>query len=378
MEVPFTRIGPGQLVRLVYQVLGDNGPIPNPCRIRYMAPGSAEAEALGPPSSTSSLPPLPADASAVMAAVQLANLGIAATNLAISSAILVEVKEQTRVLREIQVGLSEVRAGMSDLLERAARIDLAVAEVQLRETLKHALRSSAKNDEVDLVLLAQLVGKALDKFLQSIGGVIDPGTNRDLTLSSDVREMAEAALHLLWAARLTAIEAHNISCLGDPLRVVRDDGVQTSLQRLSETAALVASTRVITGMADKVVGKLSNNRLFFGSTDGLKRGMQKQLAGLDAALNRLPRVTQARTLLLELAGHDVSKSGKDGADETAGVLNDYLLAWTAHTDAGLLWRLRYELDLQGDAAYWQGLEGWMTELTPGAADSPLGITRGVR
>ncbi len=276
MEVPFTRIGPKQVVRLAYQVIGADGPIPNPRNIRFMAPGSEAAEALGLPSPTRSLPSLPADASAVMGAVQLANLGIAATNLAISSAILVEVKQQTRMLREIQVGISEVRAGVADLLERTERIDLNVAEVQLRETLRHALRSSAKNDEVDLVLLAQLVGKALDRFFQSIGGLIEPGTKRNLMLSADVREMAEAALHLLWAARLTAIEAHNFSCFGDPLRVVRDDGVQTGLQRLSETAALVAATGGITDMADKVVGKLSNNRLFFGSTDGLRRGMQKQ------------------------------------------------------------------------------------------------------
>jgi hypothetical protein len=372
VEVPFTRIGPKQVVRLAYQVIGNGGPIPNPSNIRYLAPGSDEASSLGlagPPS----LPPLPADASAVMGAVQLANLGIAATNLAISSAVLVEVKQQTRMLREIQVGLSEVRAGVSDLLERTERIDLNVAEVQLRETLKHALRSAAKNDEVDLLLLAELVGRALDRFFQSIGGVIDPGTKRDLTLSSDVREMAEAALHLLWAARLTAIEAHNFSCFGDPLKVVRDDGVQTGLRRLSETAALVAATGVITDIADTVEKKLSNNRLFFGSTDGLRRGMQKQLAGLDTALDRLPSVPHARSLLLELKDQDL-------LDQTAAlpaVLNDYLLAWTAHTDAGLLWRLRYELDLQSDETYWQGLEGWMTELTPGAAESPLGVTRGV-
>jgi hypothetical protein len=371
VEVPFTRVGPKQVVRLAYQVIGNGGPIPNPSNIRYLAPGSDEASSLGlvgPPS----LPPLPADASAVMGAVQLANLGIAATNLAISSAVLVEVKQQTRMLREIQVGLSEVRAGVSDLLERTERIDLNVAEVQLRETLKHALRSAAKNDEVDLLLLAELVGKALDRFFQSIGGVIDPGTKRDLTLSSDVREMAEAALHLLWAARLTAIEAHNFSCFGDPLKVVRDDGVQTGLRRLSETAALVAATGVITDIADTVEKKLSNNRLFFGSTDGLRRGMQKQLAGLDTALDRLPSVPHARSLLLELKDQDL-------LDQTAAlpaVLNDYLLAWTAHTDAGLLWRLRYELDLQSDETYWQGLEGWMTELTPGAAESPLGVTRG--
>ncbi len=374
MEVPFTRIGPGQLVRLVYQVIGADGPIPNPRKIRFMALGSDAAEGLDLPSPTGCLPPLPADASAAMGAVQLSNLGIGVVNLAISSAVLVEVKQQTRILRELQVGLSEVRAGVTDVLERAKRIDRNVAEVQLRETLRHALRSSARDNEVDLVLLAELVGKALDQYNESIGDSLRPGTKRDLSLSADVREMAEAALHLLWAARMSAIEAHNLACFGDPRKVVRDDGVQTSLHRLSETAALVAATGVVADMADKVSDKLSNNRLFFGNTDGLRSGMEKQLASLDTALDRLAGVPEARALLLEVADQDVIQVG---GDAMSGVLNDYLLAWTAHTDAGLLWRLRYELDLQGDETYWRGLENWMTALTSDTAESPRGITRGV-
>ncbi|SEP19132.1 hypothetical protein [Trujillonella endophytica] len=378
METQFTRSGPGQSWRLAYQILGSDGSIPNPRGIRYIAPGSAEAEGLGLPSPARPLPPLPADASAVMGAVQLANLGIGVVNLAISTAVLVEVKKQTRMLRELQVGLTEVRAGVSDILERTERIDLNVAEVQLRETLKHALRSAAKDHEVDLVLLTQLVRGALGRFFESIGGPLGPGTKRDLTLSSDVREMAEAALHLLWAARLTAIEAHNRSCGGDPLQVVRDDGVQNRLRTLADTAALVAATGVAKQMAKRVSKDLRSNRLFFGRADGVLRVMDEHVARLDTSLNSLGPVPQARSLLAELEDQEVLvEARKVGADAVSAVLGDYLLAWTAHTDAGLLWRLCYELDLQDDGTYWRGLEGWMTALMPGAADSPLGISRGV-
>ena len=54
---------------------------------------------------------------------------------------------------------------------------------------------------------------------------------------------------------------------------------------------------------------------------------------------------------------------------------NYLTAWVAHTDAGLLWRLRSELDLQQDATYWAGLEDWLSPLDVGDAHEALGAQR---
>ena len=48
----------------------------------------------------------------------------------------------------------------------------------------------------------------------------------------------------------------------------------------------------------------------------------------------------------------------------------------AHSDAGLLWRLRHEIDLQANSDYWTALEGWLTPLEPESGlESPLGVTR---
>lgn len=43
MDAEFTKVGPGQSIRLVYQGMGQNGPISNPTNIRYIPAGTADA-----------------------------------------------------------------------------------------------------------------------------------------------------------------------------------------------------------------------------------------------------------------------------------------------------------------------------------------------
>ena len=73
-EVPFAPIGPGQSARLVYQVMGGNGPIANPRGIRFMDPGSVDAGSL---SGGGGIPGL----FSAVGAVQMLDLGIGIANL---------------------------------------------------------------------------------------------------------------------------------------------------------------------------------------------------------------------------------------------------------------------------------------------------------
>lgn len=373
MEVPYTRIGPGQSARLVWQVMGQDGPVANPRNIRYVAAHAGEA---GLPSPVpAGVPALP-DASAVMGALQLANLGMAVVNLAVTTAVLVEVKKQTRMLRELQAGMSEVRAGVSELLIRAERIDVNVAEVHLRESLRHALKSAVKGSEVDLVVLSELAGEALARFCEPLEGV-SPGKHPELRLSEDVQEMAEATLHLLWAARLTAIEAHNLFCAGDPLRVVRDDGVQQFLQSLAVHGATEALLdRHATGLANGVADELRKNKLFIGSSGWVRALLQHRVNALAADLQLHPLASDARTLLNQVAGDKTfAEASARGAREVERVLHEYLTAWTAHTDAGLIWRLQHEVALQGDVQYWKLLEDWLQPLDDATGGMDKGVQR---
>lgn len=353
MEAPFDRVGPGQSARLVYQVMGRNGPIANPAGIRFIPAGTAEvARSIG-----AGLPPL----SALTAYAQLANVGLGLVNVGLSTAILVEARKQTRMLRELQADVKHIRADVDLLVEVAHRIDVNVAQVHLREGLEHAFRSANHEGEVDLVVLARLLGEALQLFHPSVAGPIGVGGSRGLVLAADVRELAESATHLLFAARRTALEAHNLGCGGDAGKVVRDDLIPQTFTRVAETVSLLATNkRRAVEMADEVRHHLHESWKFVGDTGWYRRLVKRELAGrLEEDLGLLREVPVAKALLEELAeGKLLGEAISQGPAAVAAAVAAYLDAWVAHSDAGLLWRLAQEVFLQQDEPYWTGLDPW--------------------
>lgn len=353
VDAAFTRVGPGQSIRLVYQVMGQNGPIPNPTNIRYIPAGTTDAaRAIG-----MDLPPL----SALTAYAQLANVGLGLVNVGLSTAILVEARKQTKMLRELQADVKHVRADLDALIATTQRIDVNVAQGHLREGLKHAVRSASQGGEVDLVVLARLVGEALQLFYPSVGGPIGVGGGRGLVLASDVRELAESAMHMLYAARATAIEAHNLGCGGDPARVVRDDHIPLLFSRVAEAVALSMSiTRRATETGDEVRKHLHQSWKFYGDTDRYARMVKDNLTkGLRKDLELLRDASDARALLEDL-GRDkmLQDAASEGPAAVVATVDAYCDAWVARSDAGLLWRLQQEVRLQRDEQYWAGLDPW--------------------
>src|SRR5690349_19804834 len=96
-EVPFTRIGAGQSARLVYQVMGSNGPVVNPEGIRFMDPGAAGSAVPGGA-------PVPGLFS-LSGAVGLADLGLGVANVALSAAVLQTVRRVERRLDDVWLGV---------------------------------------------------------------------------------------------------------------------------------------------------------------------------------------------------------------------------------------------------------------------------------
>jgi hypothetical protein len=361
VEAAFTRVGPGQSLRLVYQVMGQNGPIANPTNIRYIPADSAEvARFVG-----NGLPPL----SALTAYAQLANVGLGLANVGLSAAVLVEARKQTKMLRELQADVKQIRADLDVLVETTHRIDVNVAQGHLREGLKHAFRSASNGGEVDLVLLARLTDEALHLFYPSVGGPISIGSGRGLVLASDVRELAESAMHLLFAARRTALEAHNLGCGGDPASVVRDDLIPSTFTRVAETAALLVTNKHRAAeLADEVRHHLRESWKFYGDTGRYRRLVRRNLAGrLEKDLGLLREVPVAKAVLEELGKEKTFEDASStGPAAVAATVAAYCDAWVARSDAGLLWRLQQEVHLQQDEQYWSGLDPWSEGITEGA------------
>ena len=359
MTVPYERLAEGQSGRWVYQVMGKRGPILNPTGIRYLAeppPGISHAAVPG-----GGLP----SASALMGYAQIANLGVSVVNLGVSVATLAEVRKQTRLLRQMQSQIGVIRSDIASLLERTERIDVAVAEVHLRDGLRHAVNSATAEGEVDLVVLASYAGAAISKFQKSIGG-LQLGAAPGLVLASDVRELVQSCHNILWAARRTAVDAHNRAVAGDAARVAVDQGDRQELARsASIAAALFAVERRGAQGADELNGHLNATFRFFGRREHLLDVIRQHVpAWVEEDLLRLPGGAAGACL------RDLVKSSPDletivEGDNVFEQLLAYVSAWAVDRDAGLLWRLSNEVGMQEDAAYWVGLDSWLDELDGG-------------
>ena len=203
MEVPFDKVGPGQSGRLVYQVMGDSGPIANPNRIRYLAPDSSELP-------ESAMPPHPFG---LQAGLSGASLVASVMNLSLSSYIAVGVAE-------LRQKMNIIEGKIDHILGIVERIDTQVAENNLRHAMNHQLRRAVTADQIDLRGAAELSGD-LDRFAESVPGSLF--LNFSLAVSSDVRETVRQLCDLLSGIRAVVAQSYNIAIKGDPERVIGVD-----------------------------------------------------------------------------------------------------------------------------------------------------------
>jgi hypothetical protein len=126
----FESLGPGQVGRWVYQVIGKNGPVPNPQNIRYLQSDPTAEAATGVQATA-----LGSSGLTLMASV--GSLAVAATTL-----------HEVRKVREQLTGLIEwskqLDARIDAIHTRLKRVDLAVAENNLRHALRHAISRSIR------------------------------------------------------------------------------------------------------------------------------------------------------------------------------------------------------------------------------------------
>jgi hypothetical protein len=146
--VPFEQLGSGQSGRLVYQVLGENGPIFNPSGIRYL-----------PPDSTSSTPadvaPVTTDIAAGLAGI---NLAVSAGTLVMSAAVLASVQRLHKKFDTLNATVKQIDKKLDALSGKVKKIDIRVSETHLREAIRHCLKKACSQDEISFVDLRSLHG----------------------------------------------------------------------------------------------------------------------------------------------------------------------------------------------------------------------------
>lgn len=379
MSVPYERLGPGQSGRLVYQVMGLNGPISNPAGIRYLGPDQYQSVT----AASGGLPSL----DTALAAAQIATVGLGLANLGMSALILREVHRLSEKVDRLQAGLDRVEGKIDALLSKVQRIDVNVAENNLRSALRHVLGHAIQGDYVDLEQVCQIQGD-LEKFSESLDVPLLWGANPGLRLSSDVRDMASAMYRLLRGARLQVLRDYNNLVAGSPSLVWSEDLFQ---QLLRPRSGPVMVDLMLRGLLPEVAEFVKNDiaeRAFFGksSIDVIDEYFEQavpekvdqafaictQPENAMADLLARHRDTSPKRLgpaLLEIGqeDHDIAVEILTEADE---LVESYIASWSM-TDAALLLNFQRETALHTDpTTIWDEISRRVARLTSGRAAPP--------
>ncbi len=208
--VPFEKIGPGQSIRLAWQVMGKGGPIPNPAGIRYLEPG-----AWNPGSGATGL---------MYANTALAGLNLIASgaNLAISAQTLTELRRVSRRVEDLVAGQNRIESKVEQALASLERIELGVSESRLARVVANALKAAAREDGLEFEPFHQLA-EDLQSFLDDAG--IVRGLSTNLKLGSDLRADLMRIVAVLRGVRLR-LAGHWNRQQDDPARVWRCDALE--------------------------------------------------------------------------------------------------------------------------------------------------------
>jgi hypothetical protein len=326
--------------------MGSNGPVSNPAGIRYLPPegfpGLSQAAV-----SPAGLP----DLSVFMGAAQVANLGLAAVNVALSVEAIRRLGRIEEKLDRVSLGVMQANEKLDRLLVVVDRINLSVAEDRLRQELTYLLKDAWSDGHVNLERLEEL-GPAIERFEAAVeaGGY---GSLPKIELATDVRDMLFSALRVLRGARLIVWRECNAWMGSDPDWCLTEALVGHSHAELaSQVMAVRGVQKSILEASSKVADPAGD--VPFGGTKAFKSVKAKVEGHLYKQATRslaesMPVAVQVASVI---DAHPLMR--KDAA--TVETVTDYLDGWLARTDAGLIWRLKQELSLRGpDGDWWRAL-----------------------
>lgn len=341
MEAPFERTGPGQVARLAYQVIGQNGPIFNPNNIRYIPAGPEGAGALGIDPSTISGTGTESLAPALAGINLLASVGA----LAISTANYVQCRKILKAVNRIQIEVSETKALVEDIQKRVERIDMRVAENNLREAMKHAFKEALTEAEIHLDALHCLVGD-FENFADSLESPLI--FNFGIRLASDVRKDMMSLYLLLGNLRMLVANEHNLAWSGHPQHSITFDPynnyysiplVDTCYSAFYFGASDNRFFQFVDGLTDKIGAKF-----FFSSDDDKKEFLEFAKTDLIQPIweNRRtnPSLREAEILCDVVGSLGVDFTNRE---ESPAEIYELVKAWNDNSDAALVHKTSMEL-----------------------------------
>jgi hypothetical protein len=322
MSVAFEQLGAGQVGRLVYQVIGKDGPVFNPRNICYLPPRES---ALG---AGARLAPSGQVLSNIATGLAGINFMAAFAEMGFSAAILNEVRE---VSNKIDQAREQILCKLEDITGKLKAIDVKVSENNLREALKFLAKNCVSENSIDLQEIKK-IEEDVEAFCLAAGdfGYAQGETFR---LSYDVRARLAPLHSLLYGVRQTVSIQHNIKVEGNPFQVLVMHPIDDYRPSNMITGELPISGAEAEGICDNLrqgiafAWKSCPPALDGGGTS------EKRARLINASIGDAE--SSIRLMLSKMEANRLPASAEEAS-------------WLWNSDMGLLWRLRKELKALGD------------------------------
>lgn len=347
MTVPFDQIGAGQSGRLVYQVMGKDGPIFNPDNIRYLGPEEAQQAGL--------VASKGGDLVGLAAGLAGVNLMVSIGSLALSAAILKEVREISAKLDSLRALSIETARQLDSVSQRLNIIDIKVSENNLRHALNHVASTCIRDNTIDLVEIKKLEND-LEIFMNGVDDY-GYGSNGHFRLSSDVKDKLTGLHSFLFRVRETVAKRHNLKAGGDPFRMLTMNPIQDYMPTIQWGSGCLKSPVIMMALQDDLtehaneVSQAVHDRFTFSEETDKQAVFEHVMAFGDRIWTRYMEIDHHSGNMFNGLYELLQKS--DEALDNEGmltILNDWENFWLLKTDMGLVWRTYFELLAIGDYA----------------------------
>ncbi len=353
MSVDFDKIGLGQSGRLVYQVMGKDGPIFNPENIKYLSPGEAQTSGFIPTIGGGDLVGLAAGLAGI-------NLMVSFANLAVSAVIMKKVCEISEKLDAVHKISVDTLAQLKQMSHKLTTMDIKLSENNLRFALDHVGKRAVQGDSINLQEFKKL-SSDINDFINSVDGY-GYASHAQFRLSSDVSDKLKGLHGFLYGIRGTVARAHNLAAAGDPQKVLRmcpiDDyspNFRYSSGCLRTPAFLHLANKDLEKHASHVATFVKNEFLFSGSK--IYDDVYERVSSFSDTI--WTRFNETDPYSLHLSNGLSKVLNSDAALKAPKILkmaNDWENYWLVATDMGLIWRVRQELE--GLGQYEKTFYGW--------------------
>jgi hypothetical protein len=356
MSVPFEQLGDGQVGRLVYQVIGKDGPIPNPQNIVYLRPEDGPSRFLA--DSPLNLSGGLAGLNAGLAGI---NLLASVANLAVSAVILAEVWEISHRIDDLRLTTIKILDSLDALFEKVVQIDIKVSEDKLRRAIDYIASRAMTLQGINLQELKRLE----DDFHQFMGTVpgYNFGSRSSFRIGSDMRDKLNALHSFLFKTRELVARQHNVRADGDPLRTL-------SVHRIYDyTPEGQSGYRQAPLIIKKLMSQFDGKgieidavleEILYVSLKGvnIRDRVRNMVRGFKAALEKSYREKDAPAWEMFNSLQDQINDATDSE-----LVDEWEKYWLLKTDMGLVWRVNSEIRAIGD--YGKEFPSWnRPELEP--------------